>query len=148
VSSALRVTAVDIRGANQLVITLLPVSSAVFSLPSPAMGLLRSRVCDSVVYVKTLHWRIKDRDGRPRLTSNLPLLSNLTTLELLAKCNGVVRQVSRHPVHPNVLLLLIKCQGAESEQSCVRAVATRWRCGTWPCPSISVYRYSQSQSAE
>lgn len=54
---------------------------------------VRSRLCGRVLYIKALHWGVRQKSGRPRFNSSLPLLGNLTTLELLTMCNGKLQEV-------------------------------------------------------
>jgi hypothetical protein len=91
--SALRVGVMYAWGMSQAVISLHPASPAVFTLPSSVLASLRTRICGRVFYVKTLHWRARYGTGRPRFNSSVPLLGNLTTLELLTLCEGRLQKV-------------------------------------------------------
>jgi hypothetical protein len=91
--AALRLYALYASTLDQAVISLQPASSAVFTVPKPAMQMVRASLCGSLLYVRTLHWRVNGGTARPRYNSSLPLLSNLTTLDLLARCDGTLREV-------------------------------------------------------
>lgn len=73
-------------------ISLSPVSEANFVLPSEAMIMVESKLCNSLLLVKTVHWAVS-QSAWPRLNSTLPLLANLTSVELYTICNDTLQLV-------------------------------------------------------
>lgn len=80
-------------------ISLSPHSAASFQIPAPVMATLPSKVCNSILLVKTAHRTLVNSHAKPWLNSSTPLLANLTTLQICTICNGATREVCPSPPH-------------------------------------------------
>jgi hypothetical protein len=79
--------------SSTIVISLQPTSSAAFTLPAAVVRAIRGRLCGAELVIKTMHWSLQDGTARRRYNDSTPLLGNLTTLELFARCNGQIQMV-------------------------------------------------------
>lgn len=91
--AALRMRALYMYTSSSIVISLQPTSSAAFTLPATVVRAIRGKLCGRELLIKTLHWGLQDSTARRRYNDSTPLLGNLTTLELFARCNGQIQMV-------------------------------------------------------
>jgi hypothetical protein len=76
------------------IVSLEPYSRASFRLPPSVVAALKRQLCGSMLVIKALHYLVTGPDARPRLNSTIPLLANLTALEIGTICNNKMRMVS------------------------------------------------------
>lgn len=100
-------------------ISLSPHSTASFDLPAAVMATLPSKLCGSLLLIKTVHRALVGSDARPWFNSTRPLMANLTTLQLCTICNGVTREVSLKELD-TCRYCLLAGRGPLSPQYCTR----------------------------
>lgn len=71
-----------------------PFAGATVEVPGAILDAISSKLCSSLVLVRTIRRTLFASDARPWLNSSTPLLANLTTFELCAVCKGAIVEVS------------------------------------------------------
>jgi type IV secretory pathway protease TraF len=71
-----------------------PFTDAIVEVPATTLDALSSKLCSSLVLVRTIRRTLFASDARPWLNSSTPLLANLTTFELCTVCKGTIVEVS------------------------------------------------------
>lgn len=71
-----------------------PYPGLTLELPGPVIDSVASRLCDSLLLLRSVHRTLRGHDAQPWLNSSTPLLANLTTYHLLTICHGTIVQAS------------------------------------------------------
>jgi hypothetical protein len=97
-----------------------PFPDATVEVPGATLDAISSKLCSSLVLVRTIRRTLFASDARPWLNSSTPLLANLTTFELCAVCKGAIVEVSGRCI---LMQPLFRLTNAESVSVCALVAA-------------------------